>query len=174
MNRYYILPVAVAIIVSSFLGTQGAAVKHETLPLVSSRAWDVPLSQDAYLVPTPSPAPAATPLPTAVPTAEPIPQPTPVTVVDSRASESVALAIEQAFPFDLGTAWYVAKRESLLDPNAYNENWNGSVDLGLFQINSIHAWRWPDYWTAWSDPVRNAQWALELWQEQGWRPWRIY
>ena len=43
--------------------------------------------------------------------------------------------------------------------------------FGLYQIGGLHAWRWPDFWSAWSDALRNAQMAFDLWSEQGWRPW---
>jgi hypothetical protein len=42
---------------------------------------------------------------------------------------------------------------------------------GVFQISGIHAWRWPDFWENWMDPAKNAQWAYEIWAEQGWKPW---
>jgi len=134
-------------------------------------AQPVPLKTSApgYTA-TPAPTPEPTPVPTPEPTPVPTTPPPPTCECDSYVQE----ILEQTFSFDLWTALYVVERESRFDPGAYHENWDGSVDLGLFQINSIHAGRWPDYWTAWSDPARNAQWALELYMEQGWRPWRIW
>jgi len=48
---------------------------------------------------------------------------------------------------------------------------NGSV-YGLFQIHSIHAAKWPDFWTMWGDPVWNAAHAYEIWTQQGMTPWK--
>jgi hypothetical protein len=52
-------------------------------------------------------------------------------------------------------------------------NWaiGAGSNYGLFQINQIHAPRWPDFWTAWMDPYKNAQWAFEIWSSSGWGPW---
>src|SRR3990172_6983656 len=47
----------------------------------------------------------------------------------------------------------------------------GGSSYGVFQINAIHAYRWPDFWEAWMIAERNVAWAYELWAEQGWRPW---
>lgn len=50
---------------------------------------------------------------------------------------------------------------------------NGT-SYGLFQINAIHASRFPGFWEAWMDPVTNANWAFELWSERGWQPWSCF
>jgi hypothetical protein len=42
---------------------------------------------------------------------------------------------------------------------------------GLFQINSVHARRFPEFWESWMDPAKNTAWAFQIWSEQGWRPW---
>lgn len=48
---------------------------------------------------------------------------------------------------------------------------NGS-DRGLFQINQIHASKWPDYWERWSDAYWNIDHAYLLYEEWGgWSPW---
>ena len=41
---------------------------------------------------------------------------------------------------------------------------------GLFQLNGIHARRFPDFWEKWMDPVTNVARAYQIWTEQGWRP----
>ncbi len=41
-------------------------------------------------------------------------------------------------PFDCRVALSVAKAESGMREGAFNVNTNGSVDIGIFQINSIH------------------------------------
>lgn len=47
----------------------------------------------------------------------------------------------------------------------------GGSSYGLFQINAIHAYRWPEFWDGWMDPAKNTDWAFQLWSEQGWIPW---
>jgi hypothetical protein len=42
---------------------------------------------------------------------------------------------------------------------------------GIFQISYIHAYRWSDFYDSWMDPVKNAQWAYEIYTQQGWYPW---
>ena len=52
--------------------------------------------------------------------------------------------------------------------NNYHNN-NGSVDYGLFMVNSIHAKRFGTlYQTDWQENVRVAH---EIFTVQGWRPW---
>lgn len=47
----------------------------------------------------------------------------------------------------------------------------GGSSYGLFQINAVHAYRWPQFWDEWMDPTKNTEWAFQLWSEQGWSPW---
>ncbi len=67
-------------------------------------------------------------------------------------------------------------RESRYQNTASHRNTNGSYDMGLFQINSIHALRWrqvtgTNYWTNWQNPYLNARVALSLWKAAGLTPW---
>ena len=62
--------------------------------------------------------------------------------------------------------------ESGGNPRAFNRR--GYGHYGLWEISAIHAYRWPDFWEAWADPVKNTAWAWELYQEQGWEPWACY
>ncbi len=53
-------------------------------------------------------------------------------------------------------------------------NWNtigSGANYGGFQINAVHARRFPDFWESWMDPAKNTAWAFQIWSEQGWRPW---
>jgi hypothetical protein len=51
-------------------------------------------------------------------------------------------------------------------------NWaTNGANFGLFQINAVHAHRWADFYEAWMDPAKNAQWAYEIWSQSGWYPW---
>lgn len=54
--------------------------------------------------------------------------------------------------------------------NIHAVSWDGS-SYGLFQINAIHFWRWPNAWNEWDNPEVNTRWAWELYQESGWGIW---
>ena len=61
-----------------------------------------------------------------------------------------------------GSRWQealaVAWCESRLDPQTI-----GSYgERGLFQIHTVHAPKWPDFYAAWDDPWRNAEMAYEI------------
>ena len=76
-------------------------------------------------------------------------------------------------PWPCDQAIAVASCESGTDRyGRLDGNWatNGN-NYGLFQINGIHADLWPDFYTSWMDPVKNTEWAFELWSVSGWRPW---
>lgn len=76
-------------------------------------------------------------------------------------------------PWPCSEAIEVASCESGLDRHGrLDGNWatNGN-NYGLFQINSIHADSWPDFYQAWMDPVKNTEWAFEIWSKSGWGPW---
>jgi hypothetical protein len=127
--------------------------------------------------PTPSPAPE-TPAPTPAPTPEPAPAPVepPPPPVVAEVIEYPAGSIEAiicSMPWPCAEAISVAACESGRDMNGnLDGNWaTNGANHGLFQINSIHAYRWPDYWDNWMDPVRNTQFAWDIYAESGWRPW---
>jgi len=83
------------------------------------------------------------------------------------AAEGAVVDAICSLPWPCAEALSVARCESTLQPWATNGD-----HYGLFQIRaSLHAWRWPDFWTAWSEPVRASQMAFDLFMEQGWRPW---
>lgn len=48
-------------------------------------------------------------------------------------------------------------------------NSNGTKDYGVFQINTIHAWR-----GNLTDCKENIRIAKEIFDEQGWSPWSVY
>lgn len=74
-----------------------------------------------------------------------------------------------SYPWECETALAVVWCESRYDPAAI-----GAGSYGLWQLNSIHAYRWPSFWENWSDPEMNTAWAFELWQEQGFSPWSCW
>ncbi len=125
------------------------------------------------------PAPSATAEPTPAPTPEapaPAPEPEPVAVLAAAATPVPPDGLEGIIcskPWPCDEAIAVASCESGTDRNGrLDGNWatNGN-NFGLFQINGIHADRWPDFYTSWMDPVKNIEWAYEIWSVSGWRPW---
>jgi len=47
----------------------------------------------------------------------------------------------------------------------------GGANYGLFQINQIHAKKFPGFWELWSDPASNIAWAHQIWSGRGWAAW---
>ena len=76
---------------------------------------------------------------------------------------SAALAQDYCFEraaaeYDVPAAWLwaIAKVESNFDPMAVNSNADGSVDIGVMQINSWWAQRYgPELWSSLSDTCTN-------------------
>ncbi len=81
--------------------------------------------------------------------------------------------IRETFPEDSQTAIAIAKCESGLSATAYNpKNKNGSVDRGLFQLNSVHDASLErmglDPW----DVEDNVEFARHLYDQRGgWSDW---
>jgi hypothetical protein len=59
----------------------------------------------------------------------------------------------------------VAMCESNLNPDALNKNRNGTFDVGIYQINSVHKQ------TNMTNFVKNIDYAYELFLDQGFTPW---
>ena len=83
--------------------------------------------------------------------------------------EQIKTAIETVFKDKAGEALRVATCESHLRTDALNVNTNGSVDGGVFQLNSIHTKRFG--LLALADPLENIKVAHQLYLEQSWLPW---
>jgi hypothetical protein len=64
-----------------------------------------------------------------------------------------------------------SKENGAGDPGRTHRNRNGTVDYGLFQINSVHAAKVGGNLEKLKDPETNVKVAFQIWQEQGWRPW---
>lgn len=75
---------------------------------------------------------------------------------------------------DFGISTVVAERviqcESNWKPHAKNKNRNGSNDLGIWQLNSIHGI--PDHERL--DPVQATWHAIRLIKKSGWQNWVCY
>jgi hypothetical protein len=83
-------------------------------------------------------------------------------------------------PAEAPTAAAVALAESAGNPQAMNKNTNGSMDVGLWQINFIHkgAFGLPAtveaFVVALKDPATNARAAVRIKAAQGWNAWVAY
>lgn len=124
-----------------------------------------PYEGEAKALPTteqvavPEPTPTASPSPTATPKPEPTPKP------ETPKQEIIDLIVE-VFGEDAPDAFNVLFCENRnLNPNATNHNNNGTIDRGLFQINSIHGGE------EMFDPETNVKKAKAIFDKQGWRPW---
>lgn len=78
--------------------------------------------------------------------------------------EIISVARQAGFPDNvIDVAVSIALAESSGNIYATNKNYNGSIDYGLWQINSIHK---PDKSRIF-DPLYNAQFAVMLWRRRG-------
>jgi len=69
----------------------------------------------------------------------------------------------------------VAFAESRLNPIATNTNTNGTTDTGIFQINSCHCKTiGADCEKKLIDPSFNIEFAYQLFQKSGWKPWTTF
>lgn len=67
----------------------------------------------------------------------------------------------------------VARAENgLMKCDRYGINTNNSIDVGVYQINSIHFKRFP--LKDMVDCFKNVDAGYKLWTEQGWNPWVAY
>lgn len=72
---------------------------------------------------------------------------------------------------DCKIALAIAKSESGLKETSVNINTNGTIDIGIFQINSVH-WSKPKCHPKFLfDAYKNTDCAFEIWKVQGWTPW---
>ena len=131
----------------------------------------------------PTPTPTATPTPTPTPTPTEAPIPTPTLRPDIPQHDYGDL-LAQYFPEnEINNAQNVIMGESSFDSQARNENENGTIDLGLFQINSgtfdDFMARKPQLlqqagivsYEDMLDPIKNFAMARIIWDEQGWGAW---
>lgn len=88
-------------------------------------------------------------------------------------SDADLLRLARAAGFSSGeavTAAAVAIPESRRNTRAINRNTDGSVDRGLWQINSVHGYPADKLF----DPAFNARAAREVFEKQGWNAWNAY
>ena len=76
--------------------------------------------------------------------------------------------VKKHFGGESDNALKIAMCESSMNPLAVNDkNTNGSIDCGLFQINSIHGYDCEEL----KDVEFNVKVAKKLYDKSGWRPW---
>ena len=92
------------------------------------------------------------------------------TEFESEKHEILAYIVEKFGEDSADAITLVRKCEnSTFDQTRTNHNNNGSVDYGVFQINSIHTARFgEEFKTDWK---ANVDVAYEIFSEQGWSPW---
>lgn len=120
----------------------------------------------------PAVAPTLTPSPTPLETLSPTENPyIPIPVVAY--PEGSVEALICTYPWPCGQAVAVASCESGLGMDGYLDGWwaSSAGNYGLFQINSVHAGKFTEFWDRWMDPAYNIEMAFTIWSEQGWRPW---
>ena len=80
--------------------------------------------------------------------------------------------VAKYFPADqVDNALAVMGAESSGLADATCNNTNGSIDRGLFQINSVHSGRVAGNLDSLYDPETNVRIAGEIFSGQGWHPW---
>ena len=104
-------------------------------------------------------------------TLSPTPTPTPTVVAEPTPAEmtqkqEIIAKIVEAFGEDAPDAFNVLYCENRgLNPNATNHNRNGTIDRGLFQINSIHGGE------ELFDIDTNIRAAKKIFDNRGWTAW---
>ena len=110
----------------------------------------------------------ADPHPLPVPNAQLAPAPAPAPPAAPPDREGIIALIQTIWGADWALGVAIADCESVLQPDAvHTANPDGSVDMGLFQINSIHGRSKEEL----LDPVANTRYAYTLFQAQGTAPW---
>lgn len=78
------------------------------------------------------------------------------------------------YDWDTSTARAICMAESSGNTNATNYNTNGSTDMGLMQVNSIHADMVSGDLQSLYDPATNVRIAYAIYQSAGWRAWSTF
>jgi len=78
--------------------------------------------------------------------------------------------IEKKFGKDARIALAIVSAESSWNEEAVNKNKNGSIDVGLFQVNSIHGYDIEDL----KDPFYNIDIAYKIFKRDSWKAWATY
>lgn len=93
--------------------------------------------------------------------------------------DSASLPIEKYIcekfgAYDCKTAIAIARAESGMREDAIHANTNGTVDIGIFQINSVHFSKIGCSLKELAVAESNVDCAYLIWERQGWKPWAVY
>lgn len=91
------------------------------------------------------------------------------TAVDIVSTETIEEKIAKAFPEAPEIMIAVAKAESGMNPKAMHTNNNGSIDIGLFQVNSIHGYDQLEL----TKVEKNIEVARKVYDKQGLSAWSV-
>ena len=98
-------------------------------------------------------------------------EPYPEELIDTPIKKYIA---EKFGPYDAKIALGIVAAESNFNSEAWNVNSNGSIDLGLWQINSVHFAKAGCSIRDVLDPIRATDCAYNLFKEQGFSPWTVF
>ncbi len=74
-------------------------------------------------------------------------------------------------PYECKVALAVARAESGMREEAYGINTNNTIDVGIFQINTVHFKKEGCHLKDLTDQYKNVDCAYQIWEQQSWRPW---
>lgn len=76
--------------------------------------------------------------------------------------------------FNCQMALSIARAESGIREEAVNINTNNTIDVGIYQINSVHFKKEGCSLKELTDQYKNVDCAYSIWKVQGWNPWVAY
>ena len=77
--------------------------------------------------------------------------------------------------YDCKVALAVTRAESGMREEAFNTyNFNGSLDVGIFQLNSVHFDKPGCSLKEVVDQYKNVDCAYQIYEDQGWSPWVVF
>jgi hypothetical protein len=91
-------------------------------------------------------------------------------ILPSTVEESIEDKICKVFPDNCDVMVAIAKAESGLKTDAIGYNKNGSIDVGLFQINSVHRYSTEELF----DTNKNLEIAKKIYDKQGITAWASF
>ncbi len=76
--------------------------------------------------------------------------------------------------YECKTAIAIARAESGMREEAVGINTNKTIDVGIFQINTVHFKKEGCALKDLVDAYKNVDCAYQIWEDQGWTPWVAY